>query len=241
MEMLSYIALSRQMAVNRQMEVVANNLANMNTTAFRGENVLFEEYLSGAGTKAQKSSFVQDYGMLRDLREGEIKPTGNPFDLAISGAGFFTVETPAGNRYTRNGQLRLDEQGRLTSNEGFPILDDGGRPIVLNQADGTPSIAKDGTLATPQGGRVARIQLVTFANEHTMRKTEGSLYASDEEPQTDAPGKMLQGMIENSNVVPIIEMTRMIELSRSYQSSQKLIENDHERLRKAIDRLAKVA
>jgi flagellar basal-body rod protein FlgF len=237
MEMLNYIALSRQMAVNRQMEVVANNLANMNTTAFRGENILFEEYLQGSGSR--KSSFVQDYGMLRDLREGELKPTGSPLDFAVSGKGFFTVETPDGQRFTRNGQFRLDAEGKLTSNEGFPILDENGRPIVIDAREGTPQVAKDGTINTPRGGKVARISLVSFDNEMSMRKTEGSLYATDEEAKPSADGKMIQGMIENSNVVPIVEMTRMIELSRSYQSSQKLMQDDHERLRKAIDRLTK--
>jgi flagellar basal-body rod protein FlgF len=237
MEMLSYIALSRQMAVNRQMEVVANNLANMNTTAFRGENILFEEFLQGSGSR--KSSFVQDYGMLRDLREGEMKPTGGPLDFAVSGKGFFTVETPEGPRYTRNGQFRLDAQGKLTSNEGFPILDDGGRPIVIDARDGQPQVAKDGTINTQRGGKVARIALVSFQNEMAMRKTEGSLYTTDEQPTETTDGKVLQGMIENSNVVPIVEMTRMIELSRTYQASQKLMQDDHERLRKAIDRLTK--
>ena len=240
MDNSGYISLSRQVAMQRQLDVIANNMANMNTTAFRGENILFEEYLVNTGSQ-KKASFVQDYGMLRDTREGELRPTGHPLDLAISGKGFFQVDTPQGPRYSRNGQLRLDSGGQLVSNEGYPILNDRKQPIVLSQADGTPTISKDGTIATALGAKVARIQLVSFSNEQNMKKTEGSLYTTDEAPTPATNGALAQGMIESSNIAPVIEMTRMIELSRTYQTAQKLLENDHDRLRKAVERLARVA
>jgi len=240
MENAGYISLSRQVAMQRQMDVIANNLANMNTTAFRGENILFEEYLVNTGSQ-NKASFVQDYGMLRDTREGELRPTGRPLDLAISGKGFFQVDTPQGPRFSRNGQLRLDADGKLVSNEGYPIMDDRKRPIVLSQADGSPTISKDGTIATALGAKVARIELVKFDNEQNLKKTEGSLYTTDEAPKPSIEGVLAQGMIESSNIAPVVEMTRMIELSRSYQTAQKLLENDHDRLRKAVERLARVA
>ncbi len=240
MDNVAYIALSRQMAMQRQLDVVANNLANMNTTAFRGENILFEEYLVDTG--GRKSSFVQDWGMLRDTREGELRPTGNPLDIGISGRGFLTVETPDGPRYTRNGQMRLSSDGQLLSNEMLPVLDGQGRPIQLDPRDGTPVINRDGTISTPRGGQIARIELVQFDNEQALKKTQGSLMdPGGQEPKPAESAIVVQGMAESSNVTPILEMTRMIELSRSYQHAQKVLEADHDRQRKAIQALGQVA
>lgn len=239
MENVVYIALSRQTAMRRQLDVIANNLANMNTPAFRGERVLFEEYLMSAGP-AQRASYVRDFATLRDLREGPHERTGNALDIALAGRGYLTVETPQGVRYTRNGHLRLDAEGRLVTPEGYALLDDRGSPIQLNELDGTPHIASDGTVSTPNTGPLGRLNVVTFANEQALRQTGAGLYATDEAPEPAAEAQIEQGMVEGANIQPIVEMTTMIELLRDYQTMQKLIDNENERQRAAIGRLARV-
>jgi flagellar basal-body rod protein FlgF len=240
MENSIYIGLARQMAMQRQMDVIANNLANMNTTAYQGERVMFEEYLMRAGRREQLSS-VQDYGLARDLRAGEFQATGNSFDVAISGRGFFVVDTPQGPRYTRNGHFSVDAQGRLVTAAGHPVLGQGGRPIQLGDERGAPpTIASDGTVSTSGGATVGRIDLVAFDNEQALRKTGNGQFVAKDAPKPAADARLRQGMLESANVQPIVEMSAMIELSRAYQTNQRLIEQEHDRQRKAIERLARV-
>ncbi|MCW5730743.1 MAG: flagellar basal-body rod protein FlgF [Alphaproteobacteria bacterium] len=241
MENATYIGLSRQMAMRRQMDVIANNLANMNTAGFRSEQMLFEEHLMRlAGREQAKASFVLDWGTLRSLRDGAIETTGNPLDVAISGRGFLVVETPEGRRYTRNGHLRLSDQGELTTRDGHAVLDDRNAPIRLERADGRITIAPDGSVSNANG-LVARLNLVRFENEQQMRKAGDNLYSSDE-PELPAEGaQFVQGAIEGSNVEPIVEMTNMVELHRSYQAMQRVLEADQEIQRRAIERLGKIA
>jgi len=240
MENAVYIGLSQQMAMRRQLDVIANNLANVNTPAYRGEKVLFEEYLQRTPGAPKPLSFVLDYGVLRDTSEGELKPTSNPLDVAISGKGFFVVDTPEGQRYTRNGHFRVNDVGQLSTSEGAPVLDDRGRPIKADFRDGGITIASDGTVSNGTG-RVGRLDVVQFDNEQAMQKTGSSLYASDEKAKPAANAKIMQGMIEGSNVVSIVEVTNMLELSRLYESTQQLLNTDQERQRKIIQNLAKVS
>lgn len=239
MENAVYIGLSQQIAMQRQMDVIANNLANANTPAYRGERVMFQEYLVRSGAGTEPLSFVQDYGTLRDVKEGELKPTGNPLDIALNGKGFLTVSTPDGERYTRNGHLRLNAQGELSTPDGDPVLDDRGQPIRIDMRDGSVTIADDGTISNSTG-TVARLKLVNFDNQQDMRKVGGSLYATSETPKPPTALHVQQGMIESSNVEPIVEMTNMLQLLRNYQSAQQLMQIDMDRQRQGIERLAKV-
>jgi flagellar basal-body rod protein FlgF len=238
MENAGYIGLSYQMALHRQMAVIANNIANANSTAFKAERPLFETV--PVRQQGQLYEFVQDNGIVRSLNTGRLRETGNPMDVAISGKGFFAVETPAGTRYTRNGSLRLSEDGRLVTADGHSVLDERGQPITLDPADGKPVIAEDGTVSTAQGA-VGRLRVMQFENEQRMRKVSTALYASEDEPKPAPAVQIRQGMIEDSNVEPVLEMTEMIEVARSYQAAQRLIETEHERERKAIERLARAA
>jgi flagellar basal-body rod protein FlgF len=245
MENVAYIALSRMTAMRRQMDVIANNVANMSTPAFKGEQVLFAEYLVRTQPRDKSSadlSFVQDLGTWRELRDGEKRRTGEPFDVAIDGPGYFAVETPRGLRYTRNGHFRLNDQGALVTAAGHAVLDENGRSIALtDEGGGSPSIAKDGTVSSGTGAALGRLQVVTFANELALKAEGDSLYAAIEPPQPVANAKVDQGMIEDSNVRPIVEMANMIELQRNFEATQRLLEADHDRRRKAIDRLARIA
>lgn len=240
MENTTYIGLSRLSAMRREMDVIANNMANMNSNAYKGERVMFEEFLKGANQQS-KSSFVQDWGVLRDFRVGKLEQTGNTFDFAINGSGYLTVDTPQGRRYTRDGHLRMDGDRRLVTSGGHPVLDTRGRDIVIPEGLGTPAVAVDGTIKVgPQ--EIAKIDLVHFENEQELRKTANGLFATAQDTiPAPATTTLVQGMVEASNVEPILEMTNMIELLRQYQSTQNMLDSEHERLRSAIQRLGRAA
>lgn len=244
MENPIYIALSRQDALRRQMDVAAHNVANMNTPGFKQQRVLFVEYLAQPpagtpGAKAQKLSMVQDLSVLRDLREGPINRTGNPLDLALQGNGYFAVETADGPRYTRAGGFQLDGERRIVDANGLPVLDDADRPIQI-PADATDiTVTADGTVATEQGP-LARLKIVRFEREQFMNELGGGLHATDEPPLAAEGTKVVQGAVEGSNVQAVVEMTQMTEILRQYQSNQRLIEAEHERQRSAISRLTRV-
>ena len=238
MENTSYIALSRLSSMRREMDVIANNLANMNSNAYKGERIMFEEFLKGVGGK-EKSSYVNDFGVLRDTRAGKLEHTGNAFDLAVSGNGYLTVDTPQGRRYTRDGHLRLDADRRLVTSGGHPVLDNRNREIIV-PADAleAPAVAIDGTINIGQQ-QIAKIDLVSFDSDQELRKTAQGLYATTQQPRAAAASTVLQGVLEASNVEPILEMTNMIELTRQYQTTQNLIDGEHDRLKTAIQRLGR--
>lgn len=241
MENVSYIGLSRLSTMRREMDVIANNLANMNSNAYKGERVMFEEFLKGPNQK-EKHSFVTDFGVLRNMQVGKLEHTGNTFDLAITGPGYLTVETPQGRRFTRDGHLRLDADRRLVTSGGHPVLDNRGREIVIPpDATEPPAVAVDGTINVGQQ-QIAKIDLVNFESEQELRKTAQGLYATSQEPQPAPAGSTIaQGVLEASNVEPILEMTNMIELLRQYQSTQNMLDTEHERMRSTIQRLGRAS
>jgi len=240
MESTSYIALSRQSALWRQLDVVANNMANANTPAYKGEQMMFREFLmdtrSPERATGTKLSYVQDMGVLRDTREGPLTKTDNPLDVGIHGDGYFEIETQAGMRYTRNGHFRLDEAGMLVDSKGFAVMDSNDNPIIFAPNETRISIAGDGTVST-ENGQVAKLKLVRFANEQNLRKAGDSLYESPDQPETIERPQLAQGMMEESNVQPVVEITRMTELLRQYQAAQQMIDKEHERAMKTIEAL----
>ena len=172
------IAISRQAALQRDMDAVANNIANANTPGYKAERMLFSEYLVRPQRNAPLS-FVQDRGMMRDLREGPLTKTGNTLDLALTGDGYFTVDTPNGPRYTRSGRFQLDADRRIVDERGEPVLGDAGQPIsipidrnvITIAPDGTVSANTDGTVATDTA-IVGKIGVVTFANPRSMKRIQ---------------------------------------------------------------------
>jgi len=236
MENAGYIALSRQMVLRREMDVIANNMANLNTPAYKGQSMLFVEYLETTDS-GEKMSFVQDISLVRNLTEGQMTTTENPLDLAIVGEGDFEIETPVGPRYSRNGVFQLNADGQLVTSSGQPVLGEGGQPITLPPNSTDVTITRDGTISTSQGP-AGRLRLVRFEDEQAMVKLADGLYDADGQdalPVEDA--EVMQGMVEGSNVQGIIELTRMIETARSYSSTGKLVNDEHERLRRAIQSL----
>src|SRR5271169_1964458 len=147
------VGLSRQMALGRELDVVANNIANINTTGYKADGSLFEEFLSSAARADQTGSsvsFVQDRGTWHDLSPGPIERTGNPLDVAINGNAFLVVQTPSGDRYTRNGSLQISATGQLVTSDGNPVAGDAG-PITFQPNDNQVSISRDGTISVREG------------------------------------------------------------------------------------------
>ncbi len=244
MENALYVGLSRQVALQRQMAVVANNIANADTPGYKAQRMQFVEHMTDAGSAGsvgpggdREIAMVIDRAVVRDTRVGRLERTGNPFDLAIMGPGYLVVETESGPRYTRVGHLSLDSEGRLIDGNQLPLLGDDDKPIEIPAGGRDLLIAADGTLTGSQGP-IGRLKVVSFENEHEMRPLGGGLLASNEAPQEAEGIDLAQGMLEGSNVQPILEMTRMIEISRQYQATQRLLQDEHSRQRDSISRLA---
>lgn len=237
MENALYIGLSRQAALRREMDVIAHNIANTNTPAYKGEKMIFEEFLVKPGD-GERISLVQDIGLSRDLSEGPAQPTGNPFDVAIHGDGYFAVETPLGERYTRHGRFQLDANNQLVTSAGHPVQGQAG-PVTIPAGGGPISIAADGTISN-EDGIIGVLQVVNFEDEQALRRAANGLYSTeDQEPQAVDNPTMSQGMIEGSNVESILEMTRMMTVSRRYQSLKSFMDKEDERLTQMITTLGK--
>lgn len=232
MESPSYIGLSRQMVLARQMDVIAHNIANANTPAYNSEKMVFLDYLIQPQHK-EPMNFVQDYGTYRDLSEGPMSPTGNPLDVAISGEGYFSIQTPDGVRYTRHGRFMLNPDSQIVDGQGQPLLNASGSPITVPVGEKV-TIANDGTVSTPNGA-LGQIGIVTFADQQKMAREANGLYSAEGQPSQPAEkATLLQGTLEQSNVEAIVEMTRMIEVSRSYESASRFLNSEHERQLRAI-------
>ena len=241
MQNTSYIGLSRQAALWRQLEVVANNMANANTPAFKEEQMMFREYLvptrSSDRAMGDKLSFVQDVGVMRDVREGPLTKTDNPLDLAIHGDGYFQVETESGMRYGRNGHFRLDQTGMLVNSQGFAVMDERDQPIIFAPNETRIEISGDGSVST-EIGRVAKLKVVDFANDQELKNAGDGLFESTQDPETVARPNVVQGMMEESNVQPVVEMTRMTQILREYEGVQKMIDAESDRVSKAMQILS---
>lgn len=234
----SEIALSYQLALTNQLDITANNIANTDTPGFQSSHPLFVEYLVKLDD-GQEVTYVEDAGMVRNLNPGHLNFTGNRLDVGIQGNGYFAVESDGQVFYTRNGAFRLNSEGQLITSRGAAVLDDRNQPIVLAETDVDIEITRDGVINGPNG-QIGRIGLFTFDNQQNMRPVGNSLLATDELPVAAAEAEVVQGMMEASNVLAIAEVTRMIELLRSYQSANRMIVAEDERERKAIETLTQI-
>lgn len=241
MENPIYISLSRMMGLRRQMDVVSNNVANANTTGYKQQRVLFNEFLSKPAL-GERMSMVQDRGTVRDTTSGALLPTTNPLDVAINGKGYFVVDTVNGPHYTRAGRFQLDAQRQIVDESGLPVLGQNNKPITLPQGATTIRIDSDGSVVTNVNPTqaIGKLNVVRFEREQAMTPVGGGLYTTTETPAAAQPEtKVQQGMLEESNVKPVVEMTNMIEILRQYQSMQRVLDAEHERQRTMIQRLGR--
>ena len=235
-----YVSMSKQMVLHKQMEAIAQNLSNITTPAFKSERVLFKEYLL-PGPDGNSVSYVAQDRIVRDMSPGSYSHTGNDLDIAVNGAGWFVVQAEEGELYTRRGHFKLDENRTIVTATGEPILADDGSEITLKKGDGVITISSDGTI-TAESGALGRLRVVTFEDDSVLQKVASGLFATTEQPTDLSPEetRVQQGALETSNVNPILEMTRMIDVLRSYQSTQKLAQTDHDLQRRAIRDIAAV-
>ena len=239
-----FVGLSRQMTLRRELDIVANNIANADTAGFKVESLMTATEPRRPAKNDQLphvAAFVLDNGVARDFGQGSLRRTDNEFDVAIEGDAFLTVRGPNGDRYTRDGRLRLDPNGRLITQTGDPVLGDGGDEITLRLDGPSPTIAPDGTIS--QGPtRVGRIGLVRFDNKSGLSKEGESRFIADGVAPEPAPDVQLrQGMLETSNAQPVLEIVKLIELSRSYERVTRMMDTTQDLSRRAVERLGRVS
>jgi flagellar basal-body rod protein FlgF len=245
------IGLSRQATLERQLDVIANNVANVNTTGFKADRSVFQEFLMPTAHEDnfvgndRRLSYVQDRATFHDFSQGGAERTGNPLDVAVEGSGFLVVQTPGGERYTRDGNLQLNNQGQLVTAAGNPVLGGSG-PIVLQSTDHDINITEDGTITVVEGsGRTdsvrGKLRLVSFPEAQKILKEGSNLYAAGEgSPQADTKSTLRQGFIEKSNVNGVVEMSRMVEVTRAYTQIATLLQQESDLHKSAIEKLADV-
>ena len=240
MENVQIIALSRQIALQRKMDVVANNIANINTTGFKAEKLLFEEYQmpvardKGFFANDQILSYTQDWATIHDFSAGAIVQTGNVLDVALQGDGFLSVQTNDGERYTRNGELKIDSSGLLVTNSGQPIISEGGQ-IRFSPNETDITIDAQGNIMTSAGIK-GRLKVVSFENAQSLTREGANLFAG-QNPRQDLNTIVLQGSLERSNISGVSEMAEMIRVSRAYQSLTQMQKTQSELRQKAIQKL----
>tara|TARA_B100001989_G_scaffold252833_1_gene236467 strand:- start:420 stop:1139 length:720 start_codon:yes stop_codon:yes gene_type:complete len=236
MENSIYLALSRQMTLQTNMDIVANNVANMNTTGFRAQNVVFEEYISDPRYGDDPLSFAYDRGEYQKTDPGSQEQTNNPYNVALNGPGFMGIQGPTGETvYTRDGNFQRSIDGTLVTMAGFPVMGQGG-PINIPDNSLELSIDERGVISN-QDGELGQLMIVEFDNVQNLEAMGNNVYRSDD-PSIPAENTMAaQGFLEGSNVKPVVEITRMIEILRDFQSTQKILQTEHDRLRSAIQAL----
>lgn len=232
-----YTTLSRQSGLMREMRVVANNIANMATTGYRQEGLVFSEYVatvedgpsvSMAGATAHNTSLVQ----------GALTQTGGRFDLAIEGPGFFLIETPQGQRLTRGGNFAPGPEGDLMTADGYRVLDAGTAPIFIPPDATDLAISADGTISS-KGQPLGRIGLFRPSDPLDLTREDGVRFRADSGVEPSDTASILQGYLENSNVDPVGQIARMIEVQRAYEMGQSFLDAENERRREALKTFVK--
>ncbi|RUS59754.1 flagellar hook-basal body complex protein [Pseudorhodobacter sp. E13] len=236
MESGLYTTLTRQSGLMREMQVVAHNIANISTTGFRREGVVFSEYIKRM-EGAPSLSMANGNGRHIDLRQAGLSQTGGTFDLAIQGDGFFLVETAQGQALTRAGSFTPNGEGELVNPDGHRLLDLGGAPIFVPPDAGTVAISTDGTLSA-NGQPLAQIGLWQPTDPLKLSHQGGTVFASDGVEPLEG-GTILQGFVEESNVNPISEIARMIAVQRAYELGQGFLDKEDERMRSVIQALGR--
>jgi len=243
MENVLLIGLSRQMTLRRELDVIANNVANAQTNGFKrrlSDSREFKMPVASDDTFRRGSdrhvSFVVEKGTPLDPSIGKIEPTNNPMDVTISGNNtFFVVQTPQGERYTRNGATMLNAQGQLVNSDGHAMVGEQG-PYQFGSEERNIRFAPDGTVSSSNGSR-GKLKMVKFANIQSLENTGSNLFTSKAQPETDTQARIQSGFLERSNVNPVIEISRMIEITRQYQNVANLISRNDELRRSAITKL----
>jgi flagellar basal-body rod protein FlgF len=253
MENALLVGLSRQIALSHELDIVANNIANINTTGYRADNATFQAFLMPVAREDaftgndRQISFVEDRASWINFAPGALERTGNPLDVAIKGNAYFVVQTQRGQRYTRDGAFSIGPTGQLMTLDGNPVLGDGG-PITFQPGDHDIIISANGNITVREGNSTAdslrgKLQLVGFDRPQQLQKDGQNTFMA---PQGVAPtpppqgSGVVQGAIEKSNVNAVAEISRMIEITRSYTDIASLLQQQSDQRRNALSQLSQV-
>jgi flagellar basal-body rod protein FlgF len=247
MEGPTYVALSAQVALQRQLEVVANNVANTSTAGFKADRQLFQSFVNRLAVPGGSVSFVQDRATYIDQTAGQILTTGNPLDVAVQGDGFFAVAAPQGTQYTRDGRMHVQgSDNTLVDAAGRAFLSDDNQPITLPAVFSNMLVRGDGSIRVVVDGRpqeVGRLGTFRSVDQLAMRKSgDGLMDAPGGMTPIDAGDKLssvVHQALEGSTVQPVVEIANMTELSRAYERLQTLLSDDNDRERRMIDALSR--
>lgn len=231
MPMSVYASLGRQEGLMREMEVVANNLANSSTVGYKSDRAIFSEFIVSGGRDAPSVSMGGLGGHAFDLTQSSLAFTGSNFDIALQGEGYFLVRTEAGDRLTRAGHLQLSAEGELIDSNGNAILEAGGNPITLPPTIEQLSIGNDGSIAA-DGQLIGQIGIVV-PNDQILRDSNTYFVAPNGVRPTEE-ATIIQGALEQSNVSPVLEVSRMIEVQRAYEAGQAMLEREDQRISQVI-------
>ncbi|MEO9340711.1 flagellar basal-body rod protein FlgF [Mesorhizobium sp. SB112] len=232
-----YVALSSQIALERRLNTIADNVANSNTVGFRATGVKFEDVVSGLGQKS--ISFTSTGDTYMSTQSGALKQTGNPFDFAVRGDAWFGIETPAGPVMTRDGRFTMRDTGEIVTLEGYPVMDAGGAPMQLDPNNGPPEAGADGSLRQ-NGQLVGALGLFEFnpGPNFTRFGNSGIVPTGAPEPVVDRiDAGIVQGYVEESNVNPVLEMTRLIMVQRAFENTAAMIRSSEQTFGEAIKTL----
>ena len=239
MENTLYVGLSRQVVLRNNMNIIANNIANANTPGYRSQNIMFKEYVSNPRGTDAPLSFVNDIGQYHTTEQGAMKLTENPLNIALSGAGYMGVIGPDGKvAYTRAGDLEISTDGTLVTPAGHAISSAGGGSISIPEDSTELKIDNKGVISNQQG-QIGQLMIVEFKNIQSLKPQGNNLYRTDEPGLPAEKTSVKQGYLEASNVQAVVEMTRMIDTLRTFQSVNQLMQNENERLRTAVQTLSR--
>ena len=227
-----YASLARQVGLAREMEVVANNIANVSTTGYRSDRAIFSEYIVRTGQDSPSLSMGSLTAHAFDLSPGDIRATGGRYDFAIQGEGFFLLETERGQRLTRSGAFELSAEGNLVTPDGDRVLGFGGNEIAIPEGTRDVTVASDGAISA-DGQLLDRLGIVR--PEGQLQRDTGTLFISEDGTAPFEEGRVLQGALEQSNVSPVLEVARMIEVQRAYEAGQTLLEKEDQRLTQLVE------
>ena len=236
MDAAGYATLNRQSGLMREMAIVANNIANVSTSGFRREGVLFSEYIVRL-PDGPSISMAHASGRQIDLSQAPISETGGTFDFAIKGEGFFLVETPQGERLTRAGSFTPSPEGELVTMDGYRLLDSGRAPILIPPGANSVTLSRDGTLSA-DGAPLALLGVWQPVDPLSLRHQSGTVFVAGEVVPAEG-SELMQGMLEDSNVQPLSEIARMIEVQRAYELGQRFLDTEDQRIRSVIQALGR--
>lgn len=237
MDHSGYVALTRQSGLLREMQVVANNIANAATTGFRQQGVAFSEYIDKAGRAPSVSMAHANVSSISDV-QGAFKQTGGLFDLAIEGPGYFMVDTGNGERLTRAGHFSPNAVGELVTPDGHRVLDVGGAAMFVPPDARDIRIAQDGTLSV-EGRPLGQIGIYSPSDPTNMRQDAGALFDPVTGIEDVLEPRVIQGFVEASNVNAITQLARMIEVQRAYEMGQSFLDAEDQRIRDAVRSLTR--